>query len=185
MHCRVMTKADGVSGTDFLLTEDKGRGDIEAVALDLALALDEIHGNNVSHGDLKLDNFFIDGRRVKLIDFGFSVERAEGARRKDIKEWANAIYRLLTFGDEVTIRSRDGAPIEANERIQFRGHTVNEPHYHVDPECPEDPDCLGRIRELAACGNLDEVVLCVMTCPSQSVPAAGALANRLGQLIRG
>jgi serine/threonine protein kinase len=175
----IIEKAQGISGIDFLLSEEKSKNDIQKFALELARGIKEIHENNFCHGDIKLDNVFFDGKTIGMIDFGFSEKISEEMRSEDIKNWANSIFRLMTFGDGSSLNSSSQKSINPNEVMSFKGNTVNDPFYEVNPNCDEEVDFCNRIKVLDNCNNLDEIVLHVMLQPRSNIPKLASIIKRI------
>lgn len=176
----IMKKAKGVSGINFLLSEEKGRHEVEKVAFELLAGIEEIHENGFCHGDINLENFYVNESKVTIIDFGFSDDLLDCNRVGDIKKWANVVFRLLTFGEYADgLFSYTGKTIELNETMVLHGDTVAHPFYHVSPTCNEDPLFLERVKSLHKCMNFDEVILHVMTCSDKETPPIHTILEQI------
>lgn len=53
------------------------RKEIKSILRQIACALDYIHGLNIAHNDVKLENIVITKKDVKLVDFGFARENCD------------------------------------------------------------------------------------------------------------
>ena len=77
-HCKggdLASKVNMARKKNELLEEDKVLGWFAQTAA----AVRCMHGNNILHRDIKLENCFLSGGSVKLGDFGLAVEMPEGA----------------------------------------------------------------------------------------------------------
>jgi serine/threonine protein kinase len=55
-------------------THDLSEENARAIFVQICNALVYLHQNNISHGDLKLENILVQNNQIKIIDFGLSSE---------------------------------------------------------------------------------------------------------------
>lgn len=51
--------------------------DTKKIFYDIVTGVNYLHNQNIAHYDLKLENIMVNGSKVKIVDFGFSREKAD------------------------------------------------------------------------------------------------------------